>query len=197
HALYNAKEEKVPAEVSALVTDSSDVFQVSAARTKDEEVQIQQAKITPAQRAQAEIAARPTPVTAKLTVGSVPPTRPGQQAVVTDIRPTTKLMGPVDQLGSMTPTEFRRLSTSPSDAVQKVEDLMLSLERQSYEERIKGVKAWRQSPINQLYLGMASQALKDGVAIAEVASRRRAAGEESLSPAEIRAIAGLNAKLRF
>ncbi len=197
HAMYHAQGQDVQSPEQVQTNDLTDVFQVSAARTKAEEVELQASKITPKERAEAEIAARPMPVTPKLTVGSVPPSQPGQQAVVTDIRPTTRLMGPIEQLGSMTSTEFRRLSTSPSDAVQKIEDLLLSLERQSYEERIKGVKAWRQSPVNQLYLGMASQALKDGIAIAEVASRRRAAGEESLSPAEIRAISGLNGKLRY
>ncbi|MCR4312398.1 MAG: hypothetical protein NUV56_03880, partial [Candidatus Uhrbacteria bacterium] len=198
HSVYNVGGQERSGEVrGGLAAENADVFQVSAARSKEDELKLQADKVTPEARDKAEIATRPIPVSPKLTVGSVPPSRPGQQTVVTDIRPTTKLMGPIEQLGAMTPTEFRRLSTSPSDAVQKVEDLMLALERQSYEDRLKGVKAWRQSPVNQLYLGMATQALKDSVPIAEVASRRRAAGEESLSPAEIRAIATLNGKLRY
>ena len=51
--------------------------------------------------------------------------------------------------------------------------------------------------MNQLYATMTTAALMQGIAIAEVAAKRRAAGEESLSPAEIRAVSGLNEKLRF
>lgn len=171
--------------------------QVSAARTKEEELAIQEKKLSPDDLARAQVATRPTPIRPQLTVGSIPPALEGAPKVVTDVRAAAKLMGPVEQLGAMTPSEFRRLSTSPSEAVQKVEDVLLALEGQSYEERVRGIKAWRQSPINQLYLLMATQALKDGIPIAEVGSRRRAAGEESLSPAEIRAVATLNAKLRF
>ncbi len=177
--------------------DNADVFRVSAARTKDDEVRLQEARVTPEARMKASIAERPAPVKPKLTVGSVPPEEGGAQKIVTDVRAATKLMGPVDQLGAMTPTEFRRLSTSPSDAVLKVEDLLLALEKQSYDDRVKGVAAWRKSPVNQLYLAMAAAALKDGVPIVEIGSRRRASGDESLSPAEIRAVASLNAKLRY
>jgi hypothetical protein len=44
---------------------------------------------------------------------------------------------------------------------------------------------------------MTTAALTQGIAVAEVAAQRRAAGEESLSPAEIRAVSQLNAQLRF
>lgn len=170
---------------------------VSLARSAEEETAIQAQKIDPAKIEEARITARPEPVRPQLTVGSVPPPPPGTQKVVTDIRAARRLLGPVEQLGTMTPVEFRRLSTTPAEAVQKIEDLLLALEQQSYEDRVKGVKAWRMSPINQMYLNMTSEALQQGIAIAEVASRRRGAGEESLSPAEIRAIAALNERVRF
>lgn len=134
---------------------------------------------------------------AELTVGSTPVvTKDGQRKVV-DVISSARLAGPIEQLGKMSPTEFRRLSSNAAEAGQKIEDLLSTLETTSYEERVKGVLAWRESPMNQLYLQIAEEALTQGLALPEVSSRRRAAGKESLSPAEIKALALLNTKIRF
>ena len=137
------------------------------------------------------------PAKAELTVGSTNLQSSDGQRKVIDVMNTPRLTGPVEQLGTMTPVEFRRLSSNPSEACQKIEDLLATLEGTSYEERIKGVIAWRESPMNQLYLSLAEEALTQGLALPEVSSRRRAAGQESLSPAEMKALALFNAKIRF
>lgn len=170
---------------------------VSAARTKDEELALQAAKIDPKQLETAAEASRPEPARAQLTVGSVPPPKPGEQKMVTDVQYRPRLVGPVEELGTMLPADFRRLSSNPDEAVQKVEDILATLEAGGYDERIRGVQAWRKSPVNSLYLAMANEALQNGIALAEVASRRRNKGEESLSPAEMKAIGALNARIRF
>lgn len=170
---------------------------VSAARTKEEEIAQQAAKIDPAKLDAAAEASRPQPAKAMLTVGSVPPSKPGEQKIVADVQYRPRLAGPVEELGTMAPADFRRLSSNPAEAVQKIEDLLASLESTSYDDRIRGVQAWRKSPVNALYVAMANEALQGGVSLTEIASRRRNQGEESLSPAEIKAIGGLNAKIRF
>lgn len=137
------------------------------------------------------------PVRAQLTVGSAALKTPDGQRKVVDVVSTARLAGPIEQLGKMTPTEFRRLSSSAAEAAQKIEDLLSSLETVSYEDRVKGVLAWRDSPMNQLYLQIAEEALSQGLALPEVSSRRRASGKESLSPAEMKALALLNTKIRF
>jgi hypothetical protein len=137
------------------------------------------------------------PAHAELTVGSTALKTPEGQRKMVDIVSSSRLAGPIEQLGKMTPTEFRRLSSSAAEAGEKVEDLLTTLEATSYDERIKGVLAWRDSPMNQLYLQIAAEALTQGLALPEVSSRRRAAGKESLSPAEVKALALLNTKIRF
>jgi hypothetical protein len=137
------------------------------------------------------------PVKAQLTVGSANLQNQDGQRKMVDVVNTPRLMGPIEQLGTMTPMEFRRLSSNPSDACQKVEDLLATLEATSYEDRIQGVMAWRDSPVNQLYLSIAQEAITQSLALPEVSSRRRTAGQDSLSPAEIKALALLNAKIRF
>ncbi len=172
-----------------------DTARVSLSRTLTEERALQSAAIPQAKIDAEQIAARPIPVAPMLTVGSVAPNKADR--VLTDIQPVRRLVGPVEELGNMTPAEFRRLSTTPADAVQKIEDILHTLEKQNYEDRVKGIQAWRQSPMNQLYISMTTTALMGGISLAEVATKRRSAGDDSLSPAEIRAVSALNERLRF
>ncbi|MFH1711675.1 MAG: hypothetical protein ABH846_00355 [Patescibacteria group bacterium] len=167
--------------------------QVSASRTKEEELTVQKTKIDQEKIAKAQVASKPIKAKAKLSVPSAPP----QAGKVEDIKYTRKLVGPIDELGTMGSVEFRRLSTDPNEAVRKIEDKLALLESTRYEDRISGVKAWRQSPINKLYVSMAQEALQKGISVAEVASERRNTGQESLSPAEVQAIVGLNNRIKF
>ena len=137
------------------------------------------------------------PARTQLTVGSAVPKTPAGQRKMVDVMSTHRLAGPIEQLGKLSTTEFRRLSSSAAEAAQKIEDLLLALETTAYSERVKGVLAWRNSPMNQLYLHITEEALSQNLALPEVSSRRRAAGKDSLSPAEIKALALLNAKIRF
>ncbi len=169
---------------------------VSAARSSGEEAKMQSDAMTAEEKKKALLAERPAPARAELTVGSVPP-QAGRDARMTDVVAATRLLGPVEQLGSIGPVEFRRLSSSPDEAARKLEDMLTALEETSYEEKVKGIKAWHKSPMNQLYLAMAEAALSEGISVPEVSTKRRASGKESLSPAEIKALVGLNARLRF
>jgi len=181
----------------APITPVLDEARVSAARSKEDEVAGQAAKIDLAKLEVAAEAAKPVVAKAMLTVGSVPPSLPGEQVMMNDVKFRPRLVGPVDELGTMMPTDFRRLSSDPVEATKKIEDLLAALQTTSYEERIRGIQAWRVSPVCRLYAAMAGEALQLGVALAEVASKRRNKGEESLSPAEMKAIGALNAKMRF
>jgi len=138
---------------------------------------------------------KPRLAKAELTVGSVAPKAVDRK--VTDIVAGSRLMGPVDQLKNMSTTEFRRMSSDPAEAARKVEDLILGLAATSYEEKISGIGAWRKSLINQMYLSISEEALGAGMTIPDVCSKRRKEGKDCLSPSEIKAIIGLNAKLRF
>jgi hypothetical protein len=137
---------------------------------------------------------KPRPAKAELTVGSVAPKAPERK--MTDVVKAARLMGPIDQLKNMSTVEFRRLSSDPQEAARKVEDILSALMATSYEEKISGIKAWRMSPMNQLYLSISEEALSSGLPLPDVCSKWRKAGKDCLSPAEIKAIVALNSKLR-
>ncbi len=138
---------------------------------------------------------KPRPAKAELTVGSVAPGAVDRK--MTDIVQASRLMGPVDQIQSLSTTEFRRMSSDPAEAARKVEDLIIALLATGYEERVSGINAWRKSPLNQMYLEISEEALGAGMTIPDICSKRRKEKRDCLSPAEIKAIIGLNAKLRF
>ncbi|MFA5947095.1 MAG: hypothetical protein WC813_03660 [Patescibacteria group bacterium] len=138
---------------------------------------------------------KPRPAKAELTVGSVAPKAVDRK--LTDVVAASRLMGPVDQIKNLSTIEFRRMSSDPAEGARKVEDLLTALLATGYEERVNGINAWRKSPLNQMYLEISEEALSNSMSIPDVCSKRRKEKKDCLSPAEIKAIIGLNAKLRF
>ncbi len=159
---------------------------VSASRTKEEELALQEAKLDVAKIKEAMQASRPEKVTPKLSTPSLPPI--DARGRLTDVKHVPRLLSAVDELRTMGIEEFRRLSSRPDEARKKLEDKVLALRENSEEERIAGIEAFRKSPLFTLYRTMLEEALATGTAIAEISAKRRNAGLESLSPGEVKAI---------
>jgi len=170
---------------------------VSAARKKEHELTVQKENIRSKKLDKALEKERPKPVKAHLSKSSLPPKGDGTVQKVADIKKATVLIGPVEEIGTMTQEEFRRLSSDPAEAALKLEHKFALLEETRYEDRIAAVKAWRKSPLYRLYVEMTRTALQEGASLAEIAAKRRGVGEETLSPVEVKAITALNAKIRF
>jgi hypothetical protein len=60
-----------------------------------------------------------------------------------------KLTGPIQELKSLTLSEFRRIAKDPQSAAQKVLQRIDTLGQESFERRIEGVKAWQTSPLQR------------------------------------------------
>ena len=140
----------------------------------------------------AQAAARPAP---RVSPSTIPAT--GSRPKVDEIRFTSRLAGPVDELRLMSLTDFRRLSKDPVEAARRVEGKVKLLEDQGYDQKIAAVKAWRESPLHRLYLSLSEEALSAGKTLPAVAEERRAAGKEAPTAPELAAIATLNGSLRF
>lgn len=137
----------------------------------------------------------PKPIAPRLSAASVPPTtgRPKME----DVKFTRRLAGPVEELASLGLIDFRRLSKDPHEAAMKIKAKIDLLEGQGYEKKIAGIKAWRESPVNRLYLDLSRQSLLSGRSVQDLAAEHQARGEESLSAPELGAILELNSELRF
>lgn len=127
------------------------------------------------------------------TVQPRPKAAPSMQEVTFEKR----LSGPIDELRSLSLLDFRRLSKDPTQAATKVKDKIDLMEEQGYDKKVEAVQAWRNSPLNQLYVGLTRDAILTETSVSELLTRKRTAGEETLSGEELKAVMKLNADLRF
>ena len=129
---------------------------------------------------------------------SAPPL-PGLQPkpTVSDVMSSPRrLTGPVEELGSLTLQDFRRLSKSPQEAILKIRDKLDLLKDESFESKVAGIRAWRNSVVNRLYLDALRQSLV-GRPVNEVLSEMAKGNGEALTKPEFDVLMELNRKLRF
>ena len=113
-----------------------------------------------------------------------------------DVRFEQKLSGPVEQLKRMRLVDFRRLSSDPQKAIDKIEDDIDLLESDGYEKRVAGIEAWRKSPVNQEYAELSRRSLNEGKRL-EAVVKQQPEEEKTLNWKEVQAIMELNDRLRF
>lgn len=116
---------------------------------------------------------------------------------VADITGPKKLSGPTEEIRSMSLEDFRKLGPTPRDRVQKLFGRFVSLQKESFTMRMEGVKAWRTSPVYQLYLALGTESMNTGKSIADVIVSRTSQGKEVLNEEEFHYIADLNRQLQF
>lgn len=133
---------------------------------------------------------------AVLSAASVSHTQ-GVRPRLDDIRSAPRLVGPLEELETMSIVDFRRLSPDPVTAMAKIRDKVALLEDQGFEKKIAAVKAWRTSPISRLYLEISREALQTSMAIPLLLARRAEEGKEAMTEKEWHAVMTLNAELRF
>ncbi len=133
----------------------------------------------------------------KRAVNDLRPKTSTGRPVVSDVRFTRKLSGPSDELRVMSSVEFRRLSSDPLKAITKIKDKVDLLENEGYDKKIQAIDAWRESPMNQLYVSISREALLNGMSIQSVIDKYKQDGKDVLSLEEFQSIMKLNSQLRF
>jgi len=114
-----------------------------------------------------------------------------------DVKYVPKLTGPVDELKELDLVNFRRLSEDPEAAAKNIEQKIGFLEEESYSQRLAGIKAWRQSPVNKLYLRVGEDSINFKKSVSDIIREQIKEGGDGLSLSEFEAIMELNKKLRF
>lgn len=115
---------------------------------------------------------------------------------MTDIK-KIRVTGPVDELKYMDLVNFHRLSKDPNEAFEKISQKLKVLENIDYSKMLEGIKAWRQSPVNRLYLRIFSKASDDGISVDRVIENLKSSNQEYLSKEEIDALIKFNKTLVF
>lgn len=144
--------------------------------------------------------AAPAPVAARPAATLAMPERAVRttgRPMVADVRKPKRTVGPVDELNLLTVDDLRRLDRDPEVALTKVWSKLQGLSQESFALYADGIKAWRHSPLYQLYLTMGTQSMASGRAVDEVANARRIANQPTLTPREFELVADFNRHLRL
>lgn len=135
---------------------------------------------------------------AKTVVASRPVfTQSASKQAMHDIRPVPKVMGPLEELQFLDLVNFRRLGKTPAEITAKIFSKIKLLEADGYDKMVSGVHAWRQSPVNRLYIKMVQEAIGKGLTLKEYALARQKENKDYLNLEEIEAILTMNSKLVF
>jgi len=116
---------------------------------------------------------------------------------VEDVKIIPKTMGPIEELRFLDLVSFRRLDIDPTDAAIKIKEKIKLLELEQYSKRLEAIKAWRMSPVYQLYLGIGEAAISQNASVESIIEYRKKNNEEYLNANEFEAIMSLNKELRF
>ncbi|MBU4432351.1 hypothetical protein KKD60_03690, partial [Patescibacteria group bacterium] len=114
-----------------------------------------------------------------------------------DVKYMPKLVSPIEELRIMNLVNFRRLNAVPKEAKELIRAKINFLEEESYTKRLEGIKAWRQSPLNSLYITIGQEAISKEGGIRATINERQVAGQDFLTYEEFEAIMDLNKNLRF
>ena len=106
-------------------------------------------------------------------------------------------MGPLDEIKYMDLINFRRLDREPVKSAEKIKSKINLLAEEDYGKRLEGVKFWRLSPINKLYLEIGSSSISENKPVDVIIEERKMAGLDYLTADEFKVIMDLNKSLRF
>ncbi|MEA3464033.1 MAG: hypothetical protein U9R14_03090 [Patescibacteria group bacterium] len=121
----------------------------------------------------------------------------GDKVKMEDVKYVPKIVSPIDELKYMSLINFRRLEQDLNKIIIKIKQKIDLLEEENYAQRLAGIKAWRVSPVNRLYLEMGQTSINSSKPIDAVIEERKIKGQEYLNSQEFKAVMDLNRDLRF
>lgn len=137
-----------------------------------------------------------------------PPTPPAPQIVrptitdsnrpkMQDVVPAVKLQGPVEELRFMGLAELRRIGTNSLDNIASIKTKIDALEEESFTKKVEGIKAWRQSPLYNLYVQVGRASMEQGKSVSQIITAKQQTEKETLTVLEFEKITDLNKELRY
>ena len=135
---------------------------------------------------------KPTPRPAPFSVPQKP--QPGK---ITDVYPAPKLQGPVEELGSLTIRDFRRLAPTPSERIDKILARVDFIGKEGLARRLKAIDALQGSPVMREYRRVVQETFAKGAAPEALLTRGGDETPAGLTAEEFYGIMELNQKLRF
>jgi len=116
---------------------------------------------------------------------------------IEDVKYVPRVMGPLDEIKYMDLINFRRLDRDPLRSAEKIKNKISLLEEEDYSKRLEGIKFWRLSPINKLYLEIGRLSISENKPVDVIIEERKMGGADYLTADEFKVIMDLNKSLRF
>lgn len=128
---------------------------------------------------------RPAQNIAPMRAASVTP-----RAMMHDVHSRPMAMGPLDEIQFFNLVDFRRLSSKPVDAAERLKQKFLNLKEESYLLFMKSWDAWHNSPLYQSYISAVDEAIEQRRPLSGVLGER-----DKISLAEIEALINFEKEL--
>lgn len=188
-AVVEEKEEEVPAyDINAEPEKSI----LEKAREAEEALKASQEKEREKEESVKKVEPKPEPVMPQPIVSEAP-----NKPRIQDIKFEPKLVGPIEEIRTMSLVDFRRLDPDPKQAIEKIIQKIDLLEEESFNKRTQAIKAWKESNLNRLYLDLGDKSLEEGKPISEIITEQQNLGIDTLNNDELEAIIELNQRLRY
>jgi hypothetical protein len=120
-----------------------------------------------------------------------------KKPVISDIKPVSALVGPVQELATMDLVNLRRLGANKEEIISEITERINLLAEQSVQKKIQGIEAWKSSPVYQRYLDLGYLSIKENKPVEQIISEKAGKDEKTLTFEEFQAIMELNSKLQF
>ena len=184
-----------PQEKPLMIPSEPDVFHLPSPMRELDQESLTLPVLSPVEEEESEPEPEPEPEPKPPVVSSnLQPS--GGKVPMTDVR-KVKITGPIDEIRYLDLLNFRRLSSDPQEALKKVAQKLKVLEGIDYGKMIEGIKAWRQSPVNRLYLKMFFRASNESVTLDEIIKDLKDRQEDYLTREELDTIIEFNRELIF
>ncbi|KKR99297.1 MAG: hypothetical protein UU49_C0008G0017 [Candidatus Magasanikbacteria bacterium GW2011_GWC2_41_17] len=137
-----------------------------------------------------------SPVQIKPVPKIVIPQTPAGRSKMEDVAYKPRLVGPVEELREMSLVDFRRLSPQAKVTADKIYAKIELLAEESYEKKILGIKAWQESEVNKMYLGLLNESVDAAKPMQKMIEERQGANKPTLTYEEFKVVMELNRRLR-
>lgn len=122
---------------------------------------------------------------------------PPLQKKSSDIRPGMKLVGPIDELRTMSMVDFRRLSPDVSVRIQKIRSRIEVIAQDGPHEKIRAIQAFEQSDPVRLYRDVLKRSLIQQRSSDDLRADDKKAGKDYLEEDEILALRQFLTQIRY
>lgn len=116
---------------------------------------------------------------------------------VSDVEHSPLIMSPIDELRYMNLKNFRRLGAKNKTPRKKIEEIIKLLAKDGLSKKISGIKAWRQSPVNKMYLSLGKESISQKRPVSVIIEEKASSGEDVLSFEEFKEIMAINKTLNY